>query len=379
MNEARHRTATGITPAAIAICLGIITLGAAGKAVAFEVEPKAKLHMDYGTQDADVTPMDSGWIVRRAEIGLEGKFNDNWSFEVEYDLSDGRDLRPRDGDWEDVSLTYEGWRVGDVSLGQSKIPFGLAEMTGSNDLTFIERALPVDALAPSRRIGVAFSRTPDNYTLSAMVFGSSIGNDDRGYGAAARLTLVPVHTADTVVHLGVAAVIEEPRSKVDFDAAPESRVPDVDFVNTGRIDDVDRVDRFGLEAAWRKGPLSLQAEWMQANVRRGAGLPDATFDGWYAQGSWVLTGESRPYKNGRFKGIEPTSRAGAWEVTARYSRIDLDDSDIFGGIERNVTVGLNYYLNDHLRIMFNYIQVQSERRGQTDNPDILLLRAQFVL
>lgn len=347
-------------------------------ASAVELEPKARLHLDYANHEADVEPLDDDWIVRRAVIGLEGKFHDDWSFEIGYDLDQDGEFKPSEGEFRDVVLEYDGWGVGDIAVGQFKLPFGFAESTSSNDISFMERALPVDAFPLSRRMGVGFSHERDAYTFSSMLFGSSIDGGDRGRGAAARFTLAPVHSTETVVHLGVAVVTEDPSGKVDFDTTPESDVADVDLVNTGRIDDVNRINRFGLESAWRSGPLSVQAEWMQASVRRSTG-PNVELNGWYVAAGWVLTGESRPYKDGRFKGVEPSRAAGAWEFVARYSRIDLDDGDVRGGKERNVTLGLNYYLNQHVRIMLNYVQVQSQRRGQADDPNIVALRVQFAL
>ncbi|MDR6306728.1 phosphate-selective porin [Nitrobacter vulgaris] len=46
---------------------------------------------------------------------------------------------------------------------------------------------------------------------------------------------------------------------------------------------------------------------------------------------------------------------GAWEIAARYSYMDLNDNLVFGGKQNNVTVGLNWYLNDNMRVMFNWI------------------------
>lgn len=357
----------------------VLGIGSAGSAAAFDVKPEARLHLDYAHHNADAKPLDDGWAVRRATVGLKGKFNADWSFEAAYELSDDGHLRPRDGKFKDVTLSYEGWNAVSITAGQFKVPFGLEELTSSNDISFIERALPVDAFGLSRRLGMGLDHQRANYTASAMVFGSVIEGDERGRGAAVRLTAAPVHSAQSVVHLGIAAVTEKPDSKVDFDASPESRVADTDLVNTGGISDVSRIHRIGLEGAWRNGPFSLQSEWMRAQVRRNAGHANANLDGWYVAGSWVLTGESRPYKKGRFKGIEPARAAGAWELSARYSRIDLDDGQVRGGRQHNTSVGLNYYLGKNLRVMLNYIQAHSQRRGINDDPRILLLRMQLTM
>lgn len=378
MNPPHHHGGARVAFVLVALGLAGVALAVPRVAGAIEWQPKARLHLDYGANHTDVEPLGSGWYARRADLGLEGKFNDDWSFEIGYGMAKGGDIKPGEGKFKDVTLSWDGWSAGDFTVGQFKVPFGLAEMTSSNDIIFIERALAVDAFAPSRRVGVGFRRNRDAYTFAAMAFGSTLDGDDRGRGLAARLTLAPVRTADTVVHLGVAFASEDPHSKVDFDTTPEARVADVDLVNTGGISDVDRINRLGLEGAWRTGPWSLQAEWLQAEVRRDAGWPDATLDGWYVGGSWVLTGESRPYKNGRFKGIEPGGSRGAWELTARYSRIDLDGGGLAGGTESNVTLGVNYYINKHLRIMLNHISVRSERRGVADDPGIVLLRTQLA-
>ena len=44
---------------------------------------------------------------------------------------------------------------------------------------------------------------------------------------------------------------------------------------------------------------------------------------------------------------------GAWEIGARWSRLDFTEVD--EGEANNFTVGINWYLNPNTRIMFNYV------------------------
>ncbi len=340
------------------------------QANAFEITPKGKLQLDHAFHEEDVRDLTDRGIVRRAELGFEGKFNPDWSFELVYDFAD-------DGEFKDAYIEYGGWKLGDIRAGQFKVPFGLERQTSSSDILFIERALPTEVFAPSRRLGVGFSREEKNYTFSVMGFDSSIDADE-SKGAGARLTFAPINSDNSVVHLCIAGVTEEINDTVRLRTYPESRPTDVRFVSTGRLEEVDRVNTVGLELAWKSGPFSAQAEWMGANVDFSAGNSDESFNGWYVAGSWILTGETRKYKNGRFRAIDPSRNIGAWELAARYSTVDLDNTPIEGGRQRNATVGLNWYAKKFVRISANYIKVNSDRRGVSDNPDIFLVRGQLA-
>ena len=67
------------------------------------------------------------------------------------------------------------------------------------------------------------------------------------------------------------------------------------LVNTGQIEDVDYTRTLGLEAALVEGPFSLLGELIHTRVERDTGNPGLDFDGWYLYGTWMQTGESRPY------------------------------------------------------------------------------------
>lgn len=80
----------------------------------------------------------------------------------------------------------------------------------------------------------------------------------------------------------------------------------------------------------------------------------------------MLTGETIPYNRqagsfGRIKPAQPTDLWcgywGAWEFAARVSYLDLNGTGLPGPGRRltDVTVGLNWYLNGHTKIQFNWI------------------------
>ena len=104
--------------------------------------------------------------------------------------------------------------------------------------------------------------------------------------------------------------------------------------------------------------------------------------GYYVQGSYFLTGEHRNYKTstGLFSRVKPKAnfssrlgQLGAWEVTLRYSSLDLTDNPVNGGELDDITAGLNWHLNPNIRLMFNYIRADKEDVGEAD---IALLRMQ---
>ncbi|HBN89939.1 MAG TPA: porin, partial [Rheinheimera sp.] len=102
------------------------------------------------------------------------------------------------------------------------------------------------------------------------------------------------------------------------------------------------------------------------------------FSGYHFQLSYVLTGESRSYKNGLFSGVKPSKESGAIEVAARYSVTDLNDGTVFGGEQKNLTLGVNYYLLNNLRFMGNIVFSDIDTpSGVTEEPIGFGVRAQY--
>ncbi len=179
-----------------------------------------------------------------------------------------------------------------------------------------------------------------------------------------------------------------PTGAVRFSAKPAGDGDRV--IDTGAFAAVDSVHVSGAEAAGVFGPVSFQGEYFKTDVSRENGMPDAEFDGYYAQAGVFLTGESRPYKGkvGNFSRVKPKNPFslknggwGAWELVARHSNTDLNDmgSGIMGGELEQTSGGVNWHLTDRIRVMGNVVAVDTDSNAVVadDDPIVYNVRGQW--
>ncbi|WP_018139771.1 MULTISPECIES: OprO/OprP family phosphate-selective porin [unclassified Thioalkalivibrio] len=366
--------------------LGIAISAPASADLTFD--PRGRLHLDAAFHDTDNLEDEAfqdGFLVRRARLGGSGSLIGNWGYQLEFDFSGGSIS------YNDLKVTYDT-DAGTWQFGQFKVPQGMEQLTSSNRMTFIERASS-QVFTDSRRIGLGYGQSGDNYHFSVMGYSHSIEGDPDGdapLGMAGRVTFNPIR-GDQTIHLGASLSHEAFSSNaregsVRFRDRPESRPTEgTRLIDTSSLD-ARSTTKAGLEFGFLSGPFHASAEYLQAEVDRDSGS-DLTFNGWHVQAGYVLTGETRGYRPTGFRTIDPQRPSGAWEIAARYSSVDLGDADILGGEQNNFTLGLNYYVSSNLRFMANYVMVDvkdsdavdslSNGAFRDDSPNIFLARMQY--
>lgn len=70
---------------------------------------------------------------------------------------------------------------------------------------------------------------------------------------------------------------------------------------------------------------------------------------------------------------------GVFELAARYSILNLKDGGITGGVERDWTVGVNWYPDRNIRLMANYIRANADGSRAVGRRDIDADIAEFRL
>ena len=361
----------------------------------FDIADYLSVHSQSPTGPHSLT---SGVNARRARIGILGKFLGDWNYTLIADFGGSTD-GPQTSNIENGYISYTGFRPVAIDFGYLDVPFTLDEATSSNDIMFIERAeiqnIVTNMAANDARSALGVRSNNDRYWAGAYLTGPVAGATHTGanmqqFGGTVRATYQVLQGPNYSLHLGAdGEYVFDPRATalpagtttlpntLTLSDRPELRVDPTVFLTTGAIP-AKHAGGFGPEVAGGLGSAFFQAEYYrifidQSGQGAAAPTPRLNFDGYYVQASYVLTGESRKYipTTGAYSGVRPDHPVGsggwgAWEVAVRWSHIDLNSHDtpgvaqttsggVFGGRANGLVLGVNWYVNNNIRFMLDYI------------------------
>lgn len=358
---------------------------------AFSFRFDVRVYVDFAHYFENKNDLASGADIRRARLGLKTRLHRHWKMEFDMDIADN-EVEMKD--------MWMGREFGNALLkvGHFKPPFSLEELTSSRYITFLERALP-NVFTPGRRIGLEIHSHEAFWQTSTAIYGQTATNPgkkgtDETIGFATRWTIAPLLPGGLRVHLGAGMYQQHPDDGgdvVSYDVRPETKVSRRKFMDTGDIDGVvtERVWNLEWATAWKS--FSLQGEWINSSLIRSGDLYDYKFTGGYVYGTWLVTGEERPYSNneGEFTQIRPSREWGAIELALRYSHLDLTDKSsaphewLLGGTANQYTIGMNWHFNTNIHLLMNYIRVDHSDSADGDgkyigNDDFSFVTARFL-
>ncbi|HEY3637871.1 MAG TPA: porin [Rhizomicrobium sp.] len=388
-------------------------------------------------------PSRSGFNFRRVWFGVQGTLDNDFGYKLNYDFggAGGQEsgaesiitsttpptvaVNPSGARVQSAFVTYRG--ILDpfyFKIGAFPTPANLNDATSADDLLFNERPSPSQVSrgldADDGRDGVGFQGNGSIWYLSSYLTSDTFGKGQiTGQEAyVGRVAVAPVQDPDTNfnVHLGAnlgdvfhpegvnaaSCTTTAPACYlVSLSDRPELREWNVTWINSGSINAKSAYSA-GLEGAVSYGPFLLEGENFWYGIDRrdpSAGATNPNFSGWYVEGSWVMTGESRIYSmaNAAFSrpvpvaDFDPAHDAwGAWELALRYSDTDMDYNvnslvsaeQVRGGDQEIYSAGLNFYPNYNLKFMFDWQNVDIRRpwTGAFDTKyNAFSMRAQFSL
>jgi len=339
-------------------------------------DPDSGDYDDYADFHEKQDSLAGGFLLRRARFALKSQLWHSWYGEIDLDFADEAAAV------KDAYISYRGLFGGNgrVRVGNFRQPNGLEEVTTSRNLMFMERSQGTDPFVVGRRMGINVAGWQQNYRWSVAMFGADVdeyvkeANEQVNF--ATRLNWTPIQTDESTLLIGGSGTLQRPTfvgernddgersvSSVKFNSRPETNVSDTKFVYA-KIKDVDKFTTFGGEVAYVNKRFMAQGEYMAANIDRYEDKESISYSGGYGFVSFFLTDDQRQYdhKDAEFARVTPRSKSGAWEVAARYSTVDLNDTDAGeeNGASKSFTLGVNYYPNPNVKLMLNYGHVDND-------------------
>ena len=387
----------------------------------FAVRALAQFDAAAYDEDKPGSDLNSGTNFRRARLGVEGTFGKTWNYALTGEFGGSGS---ESATLNQAYVEYTGWKPASVPvrlrLGAWATPTGLEDATSNTEALFLERAAIAELVrnisGGDGRSGAGVFANGERWYASAVLTGAIAGAPaapefDEQVGYLTRVAFRPLGDKDWAIHVGanVQGVLKVTDTgagavrtrQVRLRERPELRVDGTRLVDTGNLN-ATGVTAWGAELGANYRNLQVSAEAFRIEVERPS-VFDPSFDGWYVQGAWTVTGEQHAWsaQNGGFKGIKPKANFnpaenawGAVEIAARYSVLDLDDhagavgaaapaGGVRGGEQKIASAVLNWYPNPVFRFQLQYQRVDVDRLSAAgvevgDDVDILSLRSQFA-
>jgi phosphate-selective porin OprO/OprP len=343
----------------------------------------------------DAQALADGSYLRKARLGGEGQWGENLSYRAMFDIG-GRDEQG-EARIAEVWARYSRFAPWVFIAGAYPQLANMEDATSTDANPFLERATAANLArglgGGDGRLGITVRRATRNWMTAVSLTGPVLHEDDETSPRSAiivRTSRAFYPKPDSSLHVGGSLIYVLSPGKSQDDripgfgvrllATPEVRVDDTPLLDTGDII-AHRARVLGLEFAARRRNLYLQAEAFHFAVERADGETprDPRFFGFYVEGSWILTGEARRFDQTRAVFGRPRTKHplraggwGAWELAFRYSRMDANSHEgeagtptplggVRGGDQKILSLALNWYPSDRIRVMLNGMHVRVDR------------------
>lgn len=335
-------------------------------------------------------PIGNGTSIRRARFAVKSQFTEKWYGEIDMDISNS------ELELKDAYLEFSPNRSLSFRAGNFKEGYSMESTTTSRYLTFIERPNAVYTFAPSRHIGLAAVYSKNWLFGMGGVHFQTVGdpeerlfseNNNKDYGVdegvsfTGKLVAMPFYSDyNKGLHFGIAGSYRTPKSDAEirgherYSTRSLTSINRKKYMDTDLIPFVDHIVLGDLELAGYYKNFRFQGEYLLSNVHRkkfAEVLPTEKFDGWYAFGSMLLFGGKYNYNTSEAEFTQPT-RGQTWgdvELSFRYDYLSLNSSmdGIMGGAGEGYTLGVNYHVNNNVKIMLNYAYLNHDRYASGKN------------
>ena len=208
-----------------------------------------------------------------------------------------------------------------------------------------------------------------------------------GYSLTTKVVFRPLYKLENAsLHIGAAYSYRTPKSSMATgewgtyraSARNSTSINRKKYVDTNNIKDYNHNNLWTVELAGHWNGFRYEAAYIGDNVRFNDPSSPSSIDtrsinlgGWYVQAGYLLFGGKQRYDaNGaKYTKIKPGKKWGDVELCARYEFVDLNapEMNVFGGSAEAYSVGLNWWVNNNVKMQLNYQFNNNDRYANGKN------------
>ena len=265
--------------------------------------------------------------------------------------------------FKDLVLGYR-FRNGVLSFGNSYEPFSMDILISAANLRFHQSAASVLAFSDSRKLGATYHFYNARWYLGTGIYThndlNEIGDGQRNaFVSTSRAVWRRQGSDHRMLHFGGAFSFRT--QEVNTPEAPTGEIGCVGITSMfpapllgAEISDKGSEVKGVMEALLTAPRFMLQAEYCFDRFGRTGGKHAFCPHGGYIQGGFLVKGRGFGYDSVYGIPGRPVSSQ-AIELVARFNYTDLNDgkAQIRGGEEKDLSLGINFYLNEYFGVKVN--------------------------
>jgi phosphate-selective porin OprO and OprP len=339
-----------------------------GKSEALQLGGMVQVQSEAGGQgDARFSDGNDRFYLRRARLNAAGRFLEEFNFRAELELAGSlANTSALRAQLTDAYINWNRLDSANVRAGQFKTPFGFEQLYQDSQLTFAERSLVSDRLAPGRQLGAQAGGDYwfDRFNWAAGVFnGNGINqnfNDNDRFLEVARVSVAPVSGRYFDQPSRWTFGIDSFRSRdanvsvateFGIDSTPTSAAKDNVFAGVRR--------GIGYDSQAQFGPVEAWGEYLQVTFNPADRLPlrQLKSNGWSGQlSAFVIENKL--------------------QLAARRERFD-PNANVAGNETSTTTLGANWYFKQNdIKLQLDWLR--SDVPGLTKTQQKWIARLQTV-
>ncbi len=262
----------------------------------------------------------------------------------------------------DLMFIYH-FKNNNIVLGNAYEPFSLDMIISTMDLRFNQSAGSVLAFTNSRRLGITYHHFNDYWYLATGLYTNndvnSIGkNQKNSFISTSRINWRKHISKDELFHAGIAYSITTKEVNTKEPVTGSLVNPGItamfdDNLQEALIPNMEEKMKGCFELLYMAPKWLIQSEYFIGHINR-TNAKSYHPHGGYVQGSYLVKGRGFVYEDDYdIPGHSQSDSSIELVLRFNYSNLNDSKSQVFGGEEKDLSLGINYYINKYFGIKAN--------------------------